>query len=41
VAEWIDHSSHEPAMFLGDIARKPGAGGYGCLANRGRIIHDH
>jgi hypothetical protein len=28
-------------MFLGDLARKPGAGGDGRPANRGRIIHDH
>jgi hypothetical protein len=41
VAEWIDNSSHEPAMFLGDLARAPGASGDGCLANRGRIINDH
>ena len=39
VAEWIDHSSHEPAMSLGDLAHKPGAGR--CFANGGRIIHDH
>ena len=39
VAEWIDYSSHEPAMYLGDLAHRPGAGR--CFANGGRIIHDH